>query len=225
MVFACAGAWGNAGRPPVGYAGAPPTSRTCAACHVPTADATPLPNLGDGALSVTGFPPSYEIGGPVVAVTVELRDPEQARWGFLLVAVGERTRPGGTLSLPEFPMRRYVQLIPDATRGWTYGGHTRDGTYWSFDPPDLGGPVYWNLLWRPPAEHAVGDITVYVAAVAADGHNGPGDENFFPGPLGDYSYASEIKITGPPPATGDLSGDGRITWLDYFFFALQWEGP
>ena len=224
-LLASAGAWAYSGRPPVGYAGAPPQSLTCAACHVPATGSPHIPNLGDGALSVVGFPPSYKIGGPVVTVTVELRDPDQARWGFLLVAVGTRMRPGGTLSLPGYPMQRYVKLIPDATAGWNYGGNTRDGTYWSYDPPDLGGPVEWNLLWKPPAEHAVGDIMVYVSAVAADGHNGPGIENFLPGPLGDDSYATSLKIKGPPPTSGDLSGDGEITWLDYFLFALQWQGP
>ncbi len=201
---------------PAGYAGEPPESRTCAACHRPTASAPSLPNLGPGQLQLLGLPADYQLGGAVVDGTIVLSEPGKVRWGFELVAIGRNRQPGGTIQAPQFPEARFVGFVNEATGAppLSYLTHTLTGTQWSEDPEDIGGPVYWNFRWRPPQQYTVGDIIFYLTAVTSDANGLP---------TGDQSYAASVRVSAPPDLSGDLSGDGRITFLDYFLFSLRWR--
>lgn len=209
-------AWSHSGGGAAGYAGQPPENRTCATCHRLSPSDPPVPNRGPGTLQLLGLPARYELGGPIVAATVVLSDPGQVRWGFQLVAVGRNRQPGGTILAPPDPEARFVRFVTEATGTppLSYLTQTLTGTQWSDFPEDIGGPVYWSFRWRPPQEYTVGEITFYLTGVSCDA-NGLS--------TGDQTYATTVRLAPPADLSGDISGDGRITFLDYFLLSLRWR--
>ncbi|HEY2013204.1 MAG TPA: choice-of-anchor V domain-containing protein [Bryobacteraceae bacterium] len=192
--------WAHAAGPDAGKTGVPGES-TCneAGCHVGTAL-----NGGKGSVSVA-FPDGLSYSpGTKQHLVVTVSDPTQIRWGFQLTtrtASNSKTQAGsftstdqftavvcGTANLDanqesflDFPQS---QACP-ATKPLSYVEHTQAGS----SRLQQGSQTY-QFDWTPPTSN-VGDVTVYVAANAANGDN----QN-----TGDHIYTAKYTLT--PAAAG-----------------------
>ncbi len=170
--------------PADGFAGNPPDNFDCTLCHF----SFPV-NSGDGGLQILGLPAEY-VPGQTYALTVQLEDPGQARWGFELTVLDDADflQEGGSL------------LVTDAVNtqiSENSGGsevdflkQTSEGTYQG----QADGPVTWDFEWVAP-DAAVESVTFYVAGNAADG-----DLSF----SNDYIYTGTYGVRpGDPTPTLD----------------------
>lgn len=157
--------------PPDGKTGAPGEG-TCVECH----STFPL-NSGDGSFSISG-PAQFE-AGQTYAITIEISDPGQLRWGFEFTPLDQ-----GTITITD---ATNTQL--SSSGGRFYVKHTSSGTYAGF--PD--GPADWSFDWTAPANPPE-SITFYAAGNAAD-YNGLN--------TGDYIYTTTFTTTLLPTAIGD----------------------
>lgn len=169
-VVVCAAALLSAGAVMARSAGAPanasgvPTDmngRTCAACHRPEA-ANSDPR---GSLTVLLDRTTYR-PGVKQSIRVRLQHPEARRWGFQLTArpTSDTTQMAGSFTPNE---NIVVQCDPEGTS--PCGGAREFATHSSIsNRSGTTGGVEWDIEWTPPANE-VGEITLYVAANAADG--------------------------------------------------------
>ncbi|MCU1232147.1 MAG: hypothetical protein JWP63_114, partial [Candidatus Solibacter sp.] len=126
---------------------------------------------------------------------VTISDATQRRWGFQLTArlAGSPNTQAGTFT----PSDSYTQLVCTqsnfhsqvfgnscASNGLPlqYIEHTQAGTR-----PNAKSPVSFEFDWTPPAA-ASGNLTFYVAAVAANGDNSQ---------RGDHCYSARYTVTPP----------------------------
>ncbi len=169
-VVVCAAALLSAGAVMARSAGAPanasgvPTDmngRTCAACHRPEA-ANSDPR---GSLTVLLDRTTYR-PGVKQSIRVRLQHPEARRWGFQLTArpTSDTTQMAGSFTPNE---NIVVQCDPAGTS--PCGGAREFATHSLIsNRSGTTGGVEWDIEWTPPANE-VGEITLYVAANAADG--------------------------------------------------------
>jgi uncharacterized protein (TIGR03118 family) len=196
------------------YTGAPGDNQAaCTACHAGTL------NSGKGSVRIV-FPGALQYkGGATYRLRVEVRDPEQQRWGFELTArlasnlekgqAGDLTSSDGNTRVicesntpkpcsADLPVQ-FVEHVAAGTRNGTPNG------------------VDFEFDWTAPANGS-GPVTFYVAGNAANGNGNP---------TGDHIYTSSLSITEandapalvvPPTAyavrglTTDLTPD----WADHF---------
>jgi uncharacterized protein (TIGR03437 family) len=151
--------------PSIGYAGAPTdhNGQDCSTCHNSFGGANT-----DSRGSVTADITSYN---PGVQQTIHLmiQHPQAQRWGFQITIrpVSDETQPAG-----DFAPGNSIQVVCD------------DGSRFGSAPPcngmrefseqmnaprtAAGAGFEFDVLWTPPASE-IGDLHVYISAVAADG--------------------------------------------------------
>ena len=160
-------------------------ARACTACHGGSAL-----NSGPGSVKIVLQSGAVYIPGVKQHLTVQIADPNQARWGFELSARLnsdlEKSQAGDFISTDGFtqvicedygprPCASGATFITHTSAGTRNG--TRNGASFQFD-------------WMPPAANA-GPVTLYVAANAANG-NGTN--------AGDLIYTSSVQLMPVTPA-------------------------
>ena len=183
-----------------GVAGVPEED-SCTDCHRGAA--------GQGSVTVT-FPGAHTYTpGAKQHLVVNIADPVQRRWGFQLTvrqASSSSTQAGtftpgadGYTQLVCTQTNFRSQAFGDtcATNGMAlqYIEHTESGSR-------LGtiGAVTFEFDWTPPAND-MGDLLVYIAALAANGDGTP---------MGDHTYTARYTVSsasaGPAPQPSIASG-------------------
>jgi hypothetical protein len=163
--------------PPDGFAGEPPQSNSCTACHGSS--------VGDGSLALIGVPAGGYNPGATYTLTVRLADPGQSRWGFELVALTNALTQAGTITVTDDV---HTQLSDNPDLDPDYLKHTSDGTY-----PGTPGPTGWSFDWQAPTTGE--PLTFYVAGNAANNNGSPS---------GDVIYLRQVPVastTGVTPET------------------------
>jgi hypothetical protein len=148
----------RSGNPPDGKTGAPGEG-TCRDCH----SSYPL-NSGNGTFEIIA-PDNFE-AGQTYAVTVEISDPDQSRWGFEITP----------LDLGSITITDPTHTQQSTSGGKIYAKQTSAGTYNGV--PD--GPVSWSFDWTAPDDPPE-EVTFYAAGIAA---NANGNTS------GDYVYTT-----------------------------------
>lgn len=190
----------NSLEPPPVKTGAPGET-TCASAGCHSGAGSP-----DGSLFIV-FPGGTEyVPNQVYILGVGIEDAGQQRWGFEATALknSDNTMAGtivnnmgpyaGTVDDPNG--RTYVS---HRSNGATTPGNPTDGTFWgTLAAP--GSEIGWIFEWTAPPPGA-GDVTFYVAAVAADGSQSPD---------GDYVYLNSITATEGTPTAIEPTTWGQI---------------
>ena len=150
--------------PSIGYAGAPTdhNGQNCSTCHNSFGAAV------SNSPALTADINSYNPGVPTT-IHIIVQQPQAQRWGFQITirAVSDETQSAG-----DFSPGNSVQVVCD------------DGSRFGSAPPcnamkefsehmnaprtSPGSGFEFDVLWTPPASE-IGDLHVYLAAVAADG--------------------------------------------------------
>jgi len=146
--------------PPDGHAGDPPGFANCTVCH------TSFPvNSGDGELTLSGVPADYSPGVDYT-LTIDLVDPDQARWGFEMTVITDAGDEGGILT----SLDSFTQV------SGTGGDGDRDYIKHTFDGTQAGESAgQWTVEWTAPDE-GTGMVTFYLAGNAANNNgNNQGD--------------------------------------------------
>jgi uncharacterized protein (TIGR03118 family) len=195
------------------YTGAPGDNQAaCTACHTGTL------NSGKGSVRVV-FPGAAQYkGGTTYRLKVEIRDPEQQRWGFELTArlasnlekgqAGDlNSSDGNTRVICEnnaakpCPAEQSVQFVEHVAAGTRNG--TPDGVDFEFD-------------WTAPATGS-GPVTFYVAGNAANGNGNNQGDHIYTNSFSVTEASSTPALVVPPTAYAvrglvtDLTGD----WADH----------
>lgn len=136
---------------PFGRAGAPPYGNTCSAsgCHASFAL-----DSGPGTLSLETA--STYTPGEALTLRVRMTQAAMAKAGYQLTVVDAQNTHVGTFALPDGASKQADAL-------GQYVTHSADGTTLTGTDERV-----WEVLWTPPAD--AGPVTVYAAAVAADGN-------------------------------------------------------
>ena len=190
--------------PDAGVSGVPEED-SCTECHTGPS--------GSGNVTVT-FPRGLTYTpGAKQHLVVNIADSAQQRWGFQLTA--RQANSSGTQAGTFTPgADGYTQLVCTQTnfRSEAFGNacltngmalqyieHTQIGTRLG----TTGGATF-EFDWTPPAA-SVGNLVVYVAALAANGDNTA---------HGDHTYTARYTLTGPagPPA---ISSGGVVNAASY----------
>ncbi|HEV2687695.1 MAG TPA: choice-of-anchor V domain-containing protein [Bryobacteraceae bacterium] len=169
--------------PSIGFAGAPTDhgGQTCVTCH----NSFPL-NPAGGSLTVTvgDYTPSRT---QLIAVAVQF--PQAARAGFQITIrqVSDETKTAGTFTPAVDP----IQVRCDD--GSQFGGAPPCNSLREFGehvnaPQTNNGTFEFDLTWTPPTTE-VGDLHVYVTAVAADGDGTPLNDRV-------YTFVKTISPVG-----------------------------
>ena len=185
--------------PPDQYSNNPPNFSNCTACH-----SSFVVNSGDGSFFIEGLPEEYN-PGQTYTITVQLEDPGQLRWGFLLTAQLENLNEGGTLAVVD-PVNTQISLQAGSAND--YIKQTRTGTY----AGTAGASPGWEFEWTAPLVGS-GDVTFYASGNAANANNSTS---------GDYIYTLQVSIPefiAPPEAIEDLvisiEGDNvTVSWSE-----------
>lgn len=165
------------GTPPQNRTGAPGHS-TCAACHLST-------GAGSATLDFSGLG-SYQ-PGQSYSLEVTVSDAAKLRFGFSMVArdSDNNTVDVGTWSAGSADTQTYAAMN-------THVGHSNA-------PFDVGTHTF-IVNWEAPSP-GVGDVTFYLAAVAANGNGSNGS--------GDNVYVETLTISEPSPNQApSISGPG-----------------
>ena len=174
--------------PPVNRTGAP-GHNDCSNCHR---------SLGTGNVSLTFSGDTEYTPGQMYTLLVTIDDPGQKRFGFSMAARGGEndTNDVGTWS---------------AGSAETQVHGTNNSLVSHKNVPFPTGPNTFTVNWTAPST-GVGDVTFYIAAVAANGNGSNGS--------GDNTYLSSLTITEPappsePPTLSDLvflgNGSAQLT--------------
>jgi hypothetical protein len=155
--------------PPDGVAANPPYYFNCTLCH-----SDHEVNSGNGGILLTG--PASFVPGNTYDLTLQLRDPGQARWGFELTVLDQDLQPAGSFTITD-PVNTQLSApgsgLPDFVK------QTLTGTF----EHTLDGPVSWTFRWTAPSAEAV---TFYFAGNAANADDGM---------EGDYIYADSLAVS------------------------------
>ena len=180
--------YADAEGPPPGFSGVPGELGTCSRCHVGAP--------GSGSVKVT-FPNGLTYApGVTQNLVVTVADPSQRRWGFQLTArqsSSTTTRVGtfspGADGFTQTICATPVTIQPAACSSSTleYIEHTLAGTR-----NGTTGSVTFQFTWTPPSTNSA-NVTVYVAANAANGDGAP---------TGDHIYSAVYTLT---PAVSSIS--------------------
>lgn len=148
---------------PANSAGVPTdmNGRTCAACHRPEA----ANSDARGRLTVMMDRMTYR-PGVRQSIRVRLEHPEARRWGFQLTArpTNDTTQMAGS-----FTPNENISVVCDPSGSAPCGGAREFATHTTASSRmGTTGGVEWDVEWTPPANE-VGEVTLFVAANAADG--------------------------------------------------------
>jgi uncharacterized protein (TIGR03437 family) len=150
---------------------------TCTACH--QASAT-LP--GSVSLNITSYTP-----GQTQLIHVTISDPQAARWGFQLTArpLNDTTQQAGTFT-PVDPTLVTVRCDNGTAPGSAAPCNgAREFAQHAMAPNTLPGAGFtFDVNWTPPPQE-VGNIVLYVAALAANGDGTP---------AGDRTYTAQVTV-------------------------------
>jgi uncharacterized protein (TIGR03437 family) len=148
---------------PANAAGVPTdmNGRTCAACHrQEAANSDPRDTLTVLLDRMTYRP------GVKQSIRVRLQHPEARRWGFQLTA---RPTSDTTQMAGSFTPNENIVVNCDPSGAAPCGGGREFATHSTASSRSgTTGGVDWDIEWTPPANE-VGEITLFVAANAADG--------------------------------------------------------
>src|SRR5689334_11688837 len=152
-----------------------PSELTCNASGCHSGNAL---NEASGSLTISGLPAGGYSPSQEITLTVTLRRPSGARYGFELTALDDQGRRAGDLVVTESGR---TQLKTGTVSGGArqYIEHTQNGTI-----PNGSGQNSWTLKWRAPAA-SVGKVTFYAAGNAA---NGNGQDT------GDFIYTTNASV-------------------------------
>lgn len=162
-------------RPSIGYTGAPTdhSGQNCSVCHTTYGAAN-----SDATGSVTADITSYN---PGVRQTIHLKvaHPQAQRWGFQITirSVSDQTQSAG-----DYSAGIAVQVVCD--NGSRFGSDPPCNAMREFAehmnaPPTATGAGYeFDVVWSPPASE-IGDLEVYISAVAADGDGTPAGDRVY----------------------------------------------
>ncbi len=155
--------------PSVRFAGAlSDGAQNCSTCHSSFGAANSDPS-GSLAVTVTDYTP-----GSAQLIHIKVQHPQASMWGFQITirAVTDETLEAGTMTVanPADPVQvrcddgsRFGSAAPCT------GNNTREfGEHLNAPRTAMGAGFDFILSWTPPGNE-IGDIRVYVAAVAADG--------------------------------------------------------
>ncbi len=178
------------GAPALGVIAAEPT---CTACHGPF-----LVNSGPGLLTLRGLPPVYT-PGQEYAVTVTITQAGRGRFGFETMVLEDLGRRAGDLIVTDATRTRLVEG-QGAYGGRQYLQHLQPGV-----APNPPGQNSWDFTWRAPAQN-LGRVTFYVAANAADGTGGTGNDYI-------YNTSQSLQPAGSPvtASAASLALTGSLT--------------
>lgn len=167
----------SSGSAPIVRTGAPGESN-CSGCH--SGAQNPISGTTNIALNFDNGNTEYE-AGQTYDITISVSDASKVRFGFSSTVLDSSNQPVGTL------IRTNTNNTSLGNSGGRqYLGHRSAGSNQS-----------WDFQWQAPAS-AQGDITFYIAAVAA---NNMGGNN------GDNVYLNEFAITPatiPTPSSVDF---------------------
>jgi uncharacterized protein (TIGR03437 family) len=161
--------------PSIGYTGAPTdhNGQNCSVCHTTYGAAN-----SDASGSVTADITSYN---PGVQQTIHLKvaHPQAQRWGFQITirSVSDQTQSAG-----DYSAGIAVQVVCD--NGSRFGSAPPCNAMREFAehmnaPPTATGAGYeFDVVWSPP-ESEIGDLQVYISAVAADGDGTPAGDRVY----------------------------------------------
>ncbi len=161
--------------PSIGYTGAPTdhNGQNCSVCHTTYGAAN-----SDASGSVTADITSYN---PGLQQTIHLKvaHPQAQRWGFQITirSVSDQTQSAG-----DYSAGIAVQVVCD--NGSRFGSAPPCNAMREFAehmnaPPTATGAGYeFDVVWSPPSSE-IGDLEVYISAVAADGDGTPAGDRVY----------------------------------------------
>ena len=142
-----------------GYTGAP-NDNVCTTCHTPGGSL-------DGNIAIGGLPSSVMANTTYpLTITITNTAGSAVRAGFQMVSLKTNLANGGTFSVPVSENNAQVKTAA----GKSYVGHQPAKNF-------AANEVLYNVEWTAPAS-ATGDITVYAAAMIANGANGNSGDKF-----------------------------------------------
>lgn len=142
-----------------GYTGAP-NDNVCTTCHTPGGSI-------DGTIAIGGLPASVTANTTYpLTITITNTAGSATRAGFQMVSLKTNLSNGGTFSVPASEPSAQVKTAA----GKSYVGHQPAKNF-------SGGEVIYNVDWTAPTS-ATGDVTVYAAAILANGANGNANDKF-----------------------------------------------
>ncbi len=159
----------------------PGDAGTCtrSGCHTGTAL-----NGGGGTLLITAEPPSWTPGTPVT-ITIKISDATARVYGFQASArpasEPAHTQAGSFVAgLNQFVQCEDGHNVPSsgcpATAPVQFIEHSQP-------LPAANGSGTFTFTWNPPSSASVGDVTLYVAANAANGNDQPTGDHIYTGTL------------------------------------------
>ncbi len=157
--------------PPDGKTGAPGESN-CTDCH-----STFPVNSGNGTLTISG--PAQYSPNTTYAITVQLSDQGQSRWGFEFTPL-----TFGTVTITD-----PTNTQQSSSNGKFYVKHRSAGTF----AGTQDGPVSWSFNWTAPANPP--DSIIFYAAGNASNNNGNNS--------GDYIYTASFVSFAAQTAIDD----------------------
>lgn len=142
-----------------GYTGAP-NDNVCTTCHSPGGSL-------DGSIEFSGIP-SNVMPNTTYPIIVTITDSEGSavRAGFQMVSLKSNLANGGAFSVPASENNAQVKMAA----GKSYVGHQPAKNF-------AANEVTYMVDWTSPAT-ATGDITIYAAAIIANGGNGNSNDKF-----------------------------------------------
>ncbi len=208
--------WAHSAGPPSGKAGVPgETNCNQAQCHVGTAV-----NGGGGSVKVAFAGGSTYAAGVKQHLVVTISDPTARVWGFQLTArpsSDPKTQAGSFTSTDRFtavvcnvpPFNEVQDAFLDfgqnqncpANKSLAYIEHTLAGS-----SRQQSGSQTYEFDWTPPAS-ATGNITIYVAANAANGNTNE---------TGDHIYTATATLTPAAAGSGPtINADGVVSGASF----------
>ena len=187
----------NSVAPPSAKTGAPGEG-TCVTCHTGTSGS------GAAVMALYDFNPTY-VGGQTDTLVIGIGAPGATRWGFELTALknSDNSMAGTFAPTADSP----TQTGNTTSGGRIYHGHRSNGALVPLDPSDgteWGFPTGgWLVEWTPPPQGS-GDVTFYLAAVAADGN-----PLTSAGPT-DTTYTTTYIVTEQAPSPVTTTTWGKI---------------
>jgi uncharacterized protein (TIGR03437 family) len=157
--------------PSIGFAGAPIDhgGQSCLTCHV----APSSPAVGSLTVNVSDYTPSKS-----QVIAIQIQHPTAARAGFQITIrqVSDETKSAGTFT-PGDPVQ--VRCEDGSKLGSvTPCNGLPEFAEHSNAPQFVNGGFEFDVQWTPPASE-VGDLHVYVSAVAADGNGAPTNDRVY----------------------------------------------
>lgn len=142
-----------------GYTGAP-NDNVCTTCHTPGGSL-------DGTIEITGLPGTVTANTTYpLTVTVTNTAGSAVRAGFQMVSLKTNLANGGTFSVPVSENNASVKMVS----GKSYVGHEPSKNF-------SANVASFDVEWTAPAS-ATGDITLYAAAIIANGADGNSNDKF-----------------------------------------------